>query len=124
MNTNQTPPKYVPSTNITKLEEQWGTIHKPVWMKNKKCAITAAVIQSLNSLMLPYHIIYNNNNNNDNNNNNNNNNKNNGNGNDNNNNKGCLPKNASKAFKQWDRNIVFDRQDIVPKSRKVQLPND
>ena len=70
-------------------------------MKNKKCAITAAVIQSLNSLMLPYHIIYNNNNNNNNdNNNNNNNNKNNGNGNDNNNNKGCLPKNASKAFKQ------------------------
>ena len=56
LNADQTPSKYVPSTNVTLAEQ--GTAHLPVRGRNGKRAITVTVIQSLSGKMLPFQIIY------------------------------------------------------------------
>ena len=56
LNANQTPSKYVPTTNVTMAEQ--GTAHIPARGREDKRAITVTVIQSLSGKMLPFQIIY------------------------------------------------------------------
>ena len=56
MNADQTPSKYVPTTNVT-ISEQ-GTAHIPVRGRDDKRAITVTVIQSLSSKILTFQITY------------------------------------------------------------------
>ena len=56
LNADQTPSKYVPTTNVT-LSEQ-GTAHLPVRGRNVKRAITVTAIQTLSGKILPFQIIY------------------------------------------------------------------
>ena len=56
LNADQTPSKYVPTTNVTLAEQ--GTAHLPVRGRNVKRAITVTAIQSLSGKILPFQIIY------------------------------------------------------------------
>ena len=56
LNADQTPSKYVPTTNVTMAKQ--GTAHTPFRRKDDKRAITVTVIQSLSGKMLPFQIIY------------------------------------------------------------------
>ena len=56
LNADQTPSKYVPTTNVTMAEQ--GTAHIPVRGGGDKRAITVTVIQKLSGKMLPFQIIY------------------------------------------------------------------
>ena len=57
MNADQTPSKYVTTTNVTMAEQ--GTAHIPVEGGDDERAITVTVIQSLSGKILPSQIIYN-----------------------------------------------------------------
>ena len=56
MNADQTPSKYLPTTNVVMAEQ--GTEHVPVRGGDDKGAITVTVIRSLSGKMLPFQIIY------------------------------------------------------------------
>ena len=56
LNADQTPSKYVPTTNVT-ISEQ-GTAHIPVRGRDDKSATAVAVFQSLSGKMLSFQIIY------------------------------------------------------------------
>ena len=55
MNADQTPSKYVPTTNVTIAEQ--GTAHIPVRGEDDTRAITVTIVQSLSGKMLPFQII-------------------------------------------------------------------
>ena len=56
LNADQTPSKYIPTTNVT-ISEQ-GTAHIPVRGRDDKSATVVTVSQSLSGKMLPFQIIY------------------------------------------------------------------